>query len=280
MVIRPDDRVADVLARDERLVDVFVSVSSHFNKLRNPTLRKVMARLVTVEQAARVAGVDAVELLGRLNRALGLEAEAAAGERRPPLETAELRPLPAHIATLPAERIVDLDVREDLGRGAEPFSRIMEARRRVPAGGVLRLRAPFEPAPLYAVMARYGFERFTERLSDDDWRVWFVASGRSSEPEASPAVAGEDVRHREQGDDIVVLDVRGLEPPEPMVRTLEALERLPPGASLEQVNQRVPRFLLPLLEQRGYAWEVREEEPDLVRVLIRRAPPIDGESNA
>src|SRR5690606_25088448 len=31
------------------------------------------------------------------------------------------------------------------------------------------------------------------------------------------------------GDDVVVLDVRGLEPPEPMMRTLETLETLPPA---------------------------------------------------
>ena len=68
-----------------------------------------------------------------------------------------------------------------------------------------------------------------------------------------------------------MLDVRGLEPPEPMVRTLEALEALPPGATLVQVNVRVPRMLLPQLGARGFVYEVREQGPDLVRVFIRRA---------
>lgn len=187
-------------------------------------------------------------------------------------------PLPPELAAIPEERIVDLDVRGELAAGREPFALIMDARRRVPEGGVLRLRAPFEPVPLYGVMKRFGFDHVTERLSDDDWRVWFLATGRHPEPEAAP----DGEREPEPADDVVVLDVRGLEPPEPMVRTLEALERLPEGAALEQVNQRVPQFLLPLLEQRGFTWEVREEEPDLVRVLIRRAPPStpNGEKDA
>src|SRR5690606_5823715 len=71
--------------------------------------------------------------------------------------------------------------------------------------------------------------------------------------------------------DVVVLDVRDLEPPEPMVRTLEALEHLPAGATLVQINVRVPRFLLPRLEERGFTYEVREQAPDLVRVFIRRS---------
>src|SRR5690606_10728999 len=71
--------------------------------------------------------------------------------------------------------------------------------------------------------------------------------------------------------DLVVLDVRYLEPPEPMVRTLEALEHLPAGATLLHINVRVPRFLLPRLEERGLTYEVREQAPDLVRVFIRRS---------
>ncbi len=60
------DRVSEVLRADESLLEVFTSVSPAFEKLRNPRLRKVMSRLVTVEQAARIAGVDPDELVRRL----------------------------------------------------------------------------------------------------------------------------------------------------------------------------------------------------------------------
>jgi hypothetical protein len=57
-----------------------------------------------------------------------------------------------------------------------------------------------------------------------------------------------------------------------MVRTLAALETLPADATLVQINVRVPEFLLPQLEQRGFTYEVREQKRDLVRLFIRRAP--------
>lgn len=57
------------------------------------------------------------------------------------------------------------------------------------------------------------------------------------------------------------LDNRGLEPPHPMVRTLEAYENLPQGTTLVIHNDRVPVYLLPQLTERGATFEVREQ-PD------------------
>lgn len=204
---------------------------------------------------------------------------------------------PEAVERIPTEKIVEVDVREDLRSGREPFQRIMSARRDVPEGGALCLRAIFEPVPLYGVMANQGLTHYTEQLGPEDWRVWFYpesvggaesetgAPGESAEgagdeewPEAGSAGGGDrpDEELASGGDpagaaDVVILDVRGLDPPEPMVRTLTALESLPPGATLVQINVRVPRFLLPQLEERGFSYEVKEQGPELVRVFIRHA---------
>jgi uncharacterized protein (DUF2249 family) len=277
VTISPGDRVARVLEQDERLIDVFAAASPAFERLRNPATRRVMARLVTVEQAARLAGVDAALLVERLNAALAGNAPAPTSTPDPtePVSTtpttAELPPAFAH---LPEERITDLDVRPALRRGEEPFSHIMAAKAALPDGNVLRLRAIFEPVPLYHVLAKQGFAYWTEKLADDDWRVWFYradaapsSGGAVPAAPAAPAAVEEDA-----GEDVIVLDVRGLEPPEPMVRTLAALEALPRGKTLLQINVRTPQFLLPRLAEQGFVYEVREQNEDLVRVFIRHAP--------
>lgn len=56
---------------------------------------------------------------------------------------------------------------------------------------------------------------------------------------------------------IVVLDARGLEPPEPMIRILEALASLPKDSDLQALTDRRPVHLYPLLEQRGYQAETQ-----------------------
>jgi tRNA 2-thiouridine synthesizing protein A len=66
------------------------------------------------------------------------------------------------------------------------------------------------------------------------------------------------------------LDVRGLEPPQPMVRVLQEAERLEPGAELEVHHDRRPTFLYPQLDDRGFVHETDEPEPGLVRIRIRR----------
>jgi uncharacterized protein (DUF2249 family) len=182
--------------------------------------------------------------------------------------------MPPWLALLPPERVVDVDVRDDLRSGREPFARIMAARQGLPEGSAMRLRAIFEPVPLYGVMERQGLAHWTERLAADDWRVWFYPAAPAGH--ADPAAAAEEGSAPAEGDDgagddVVVLDVRGLEPPEPMVRTLAALEALAPGATLVQLNERVPRFLLPEAERRGFTCEVREQEDGPVRVFFRRA---------
>jgi len=46
------------------------------------------------------------------------------------------------------------------------------------------------------------------------------------------------------------LDLRGLEPPQPFVKIMEALEEMPPGGELRALLPRRPVYLLPHLEGR------------------------------
>lgn len=285
MVIRKEDRVSTVLREDPALVDVFASLSPAFERLRKPGMRKVMSRLVTVEQAAAMAGLDADDLVERLNAGGDVNTDRPAEvDPRSVEDPADRAPgRPRALVSIPEEAVVELDVREDLRAGREPFSQIMAARREVPEGGALCVRAIFEPVPLYAVMQKQGLTHFTEQLGDEDWQVWFYPDGGiTARPEESSDATdhpGASDGYLEAGGDITLLDVRGLEPPEPMVRTLAALEELSAGHTLVQINVRVPRFLLPQLRERGFTFEVREQEPGLVRVFIRHASPEHVDDN-
>src|SRR5690606_25563185 len=113
-----------VIGRDESLIDVFVSLSPAFERLRKPGMRKVMSRLVTVEQAARMAGVDAEELVNRLNAHLDGAVDSNVSASVSVREGASHGPRPAALSSIPDDRVVHLDVREELRAGREPFSMI------------------------------------------------------------------------------------------------------------------------------------------------------------
>ncbi|MBK8060111.1 MAG: DUF2249 domain-containing protein [Gemmatimonadetes bacterium] len=153
--------------------------------------------------------------------------------------------LPLALQVVDSAKVVEVDVREDLRNGREPFARLMAAKSTVESGGALLVRAIFEPVPLYTVMGKHGYVHHTESLAPDDWMIWFYR-------------------------DVAVVDVRDMEPPEPLSYTLAALQRLPSDATLVQINVRVPMLLLPRLEAEGYAYDVQTLAEDRVHVFITR----------
>jgi uncharacterized protein (DUF2249 family) len=156
-----------------------------------------------------------------------------------------------------------LDVREDLKRGREPFSKIMQAVAGLQANDKLLLIAPFEPAPLYRVLREQGFAHESKMTPEGDWQVLF-----SRMPDASASVKGAGqagTQSSRRRDDrigkaaVVEIDARGLEPPEPLVRILESLAKLPAGAILRARTDRRPMHLYAQVEERGFRARSQEE---------------------
>jgi uncharacterized protein (DUF2249 family) len=163
-----------------------------------------------------------------------------------------------------------LDVREDIERGAEPFQKIVAAVGELGPDEALVLHVPFEPLPLYKVLGARGFGHRAERRAPGDWWVWFYRQAPAS-TSAPPATSGPGVGPAARGrEGVIRLDVRGIEPPWPMVRVLEAIERLEPGERLEVLHERRPLFLYPQLDERGFRHATDEPEPGLVRIAIWR----------
>lgn len=151
-----------------------------------------------------------------------------------------------------ASPIRELDVRPMLRAGEEPFQAIMDAVGALAPGESLRLVAPFRPVPLFAVMANRGFSASDRPLDGGDWEVLFSpVAGMQAE---AGLATGSSPSALSWGDPIEELDLVDLEPPEPMVRILEALEDLKPGDVLFALLAREPVFLFPELAKRQHEW--------------------------
>ncbi|MFT3829030.1 MAG: DUF2249 domain-containing protein [Opitutaceae bacterium] len=130
----------------------------------------------------------------------------------------------------------ELDVRPLLAAGQSPLETILAHVATLPAGAAFRLRAPFEPQPLYTRLAGVGFDHCATRQSDSSFVVLFTPK-------------------------TVRLDLRLLEPPEPLQRTLEAATLLPPRGRLVTRTRFRPVHLLEMLAERGFV-AASEEQPD------------------
>lgn len=175
--------------------------------------------------------------------------------------------------------MVILDVRDGLRRGEEPKARILAAVNKLAPGQSLRLLVTFEPVPLFRVLGGMGFDHQAKCVGVDDWEVVFSPNASRGERHAGEA-SGEAVVERATNTvtpadatlwpvPLKTLDNRGLLPPEPMTRLLEALESLLDGDVQEVFNDREPIFLYPELEVRGYE-VITEKRMEGVRLLIRR----------
>lgn len=268
-----DTVVADAIAVDPGVVDRLAAFHPAFRKLRNPVLRRVMAKLVTFADAAKVAGVDVDAVVGAAN------GENPGADRGPKPSAAEVRRdasgPPEWVALADDAAVTRLDVRPMFDKGEEPLGTIMRAAATVKDGGILILDAPFEPAPLYRVLGAKGFVSHAEQLAADHWRIFFrregkpVSAGESGrEPEGGVAA----VAHVWRAADGVHIDVRGLPPPEPMLAILRLIDSPDTGDIVIVHHEREPVFLYPELAERAWRHAIVPGESGEVRLRLTRAP--------
>jgi uncharacterized protein (DUF2249 family) len=166
-------------------------------------------------------------------------------------------------------KTVTVDVREDIRNGREPFSRIMNATGELRADEQLLLIAPFEPVPLFRVLEKQGFRHTVQSNKPGDWEVLFIRQSDAPPADTAPAATcSGDATH--DSSEIVEVDARGLEPPQPMVKILESLAALPAGAELRAWTERRPMHLYAQLEERGFAATTEEQPNGSFLTHIRR----------
>jgi uncharacterized protein (DUF2249 family) len=134
----------------------------------------------------------------------------------------------------------------------------MQAVDNLKEGQELLLIAPFKPTPLFGLLEQQGFSHKAKPTPKGDWEVRFFRPDLQP-PSSTPIVKNSSVAKTTHARaSVIKLDARGLEPPEPLVKILEALATLPEGAVLEAHTDRRPMHLYTQLEQRGFVAETEE----------------------
>ncbi|HVZ66247.1 MAG TPA: DUF2249 domain-containing protein [Lacunisphaera sp.] len=166
-----------------------------------------------------------------------------------------------------------LDVRPLAGR--VKHSTIFQRWSDLPVAAHFVLVNDHDPIPLkYQFEAEYSgafrweyLERGPEEFRVKITKVRAVAPVTPPSPVRRPAAAA---AASAPAKGVQETDVRGLEPPEPLIRILAALEALPAGTKLRAHTDREPCHLFGEAEQRGFSHECNEQ-PDgsWITVLAR-----------
>ena len=269
-MITEDLKVSKLLDEYPAALEVMVSISPHFEKLRNVILRKTLASRVTLGQAAKIAGIPIPDMLSRLNRELstqtGLRAKFCPASAGIPQRAAQR---PEWLDSLSEENEVLFDARPLLASGQDPLKPIAEQARKLQVGEHLHLVNFFEPVPLYEVLRKRGFDHWTEER-EGAYHIYFYGRWNGAmEPAPSECGPLTDV-DLENAQAITELDVRGLQPPEPMVRVLESLPQIERGGVLLVHHHREPMFLYEKLAERGFEAACKKIDDNYYKVVIRK----------
>jgi uncharacterized protein (DUF2249 family) len=164
-----------------------------------------------------------------------------------------------------------IDVRDDIRNGREPFSKIMNAAAALREDQQMLLLAPFEPVPLVGILTGQGFRHTSRPCDSGDWEVVFVRESNAPTRDETPAIKQcSDQAVAIDPAEIVEVDARGLEPPLPMIKILEAAASLRIGAELRGRTDRRPVHLYSQLEERGFAAQTEEQSDGSYLTHIRR----------
>jgi len=163
--ITPETRVGALLDAYPMLEDQLFTLSPAFQKLRNPLLRKTVAKVTTLRQASRVGGVSLAEMITTLRR--------AAGQTEIPVEEGE-----APDGKVPdwfSDALITgtLDGRPLIESGERPMETVLAALEKLGEGEVYELITPFVPAPLADLARRKGFEVWHRRPESELVRTYF-----------------------------------------------------------------------------------------------------------
>ena len=165
IIITPKTKVMQLIETWPQLEDVLIDYVPAFRKLKNPVLRKTVARIATLQQAASVGQVKVEDLINRLRKEVGQDLLSEDEET----SYNTVRPWWFDENRLHGE----LDAREMLAAGEHPVNQVMSDLKQLPPGKMYRLTAPFLPAPLIDKASSISFSHWVNEISEQQFEIYF-----------------------------------------------------------------------------------------------------------
>jgi len=173
--ILPSTRVGALLDRYPQLEDVLIGLAPPFRKLKNPLLRKGVARVASLQHAAVVGGMSAGELVNKLRAAVG---QSAMAPEDFPGAVSYFSDQPewfdaAKIVASIDERPADSD--------KMPIASVLQAAARLHSTEIIELITTFVPAPGIDILKKKGFLVWSVREDGKLVRTYVLRPGAPSE---------------------------------------------------------------------------------------------------
>jgi hypothetical protein len=140
LIITPKTKVLELIETYPQLEDVLIKYVPAFSKLKNPLLRRTVAKIATLQQAASIGNVKTGDLINLLRKEVGQELLNS------DVDTAYNTKRPSWFEEALIEK--EFDIREMLAAGEQPVNQVISDLNHLNSGKIYKLMSPFLPAPL------------------------------------------------------------------------------------------------------------------------------------
>lgn len=165
LIISPKTRVMQLIEAYPQLEDVLIGYVPAFKKLKNPILRKTVARIATLQQAASIGNVPVGDLINHLRKQIGQE--LFTGEAGSGFNTSKPDWFSEVLVSM------EFDARDMLAAGEHPVSQVISDLTTLPEGNIYKLTAPFLPAPLIDKASSLGISHWVVKQKEELVVVYF-----------------------------------------------------------------------------------------------------------
>jgi len=166
--IAPETKIGALLDHYPELEEILIETAPEFKKLRNPILRKTIARVTSLRQVAAVGKLSLAELINTLRSEAGIpeEFEEAAEEmpqsKEPP-------------SWFDVSRIaISFDAGPMLESGGQPIQRVFSECNNLKPGEIYELITPFLPAPLIESAREKGYAVWTREEGSGIFKTYLM----------------------------------------------------------------------------------------------------------
>lgn len=161
LIISPKTKVGELLDAFPQLEDVLLQLSPSFAKLKNPILRKTVAKVASLQQAAIVGGLKVDELVNRLRQEVGQNADTDAVEGGSYVSSST----PAWFDEAKIKH--RFDASPVINSGGSPMGDILSISQLLKQNEIMELTTPFVPAPIIDMLKGKGFLVFSMEKGKD-----------------------------------------------------------------------------------------------------------------
>ena len=160
-LIEPETKIAALLDHYPELEDVLISMAPPFKKLKNPILRKTVAKVATLRQAAAVGRIPINDMVGRLRAAVGQPQTEDTG-----MEGEEREDFAEQPEWFDEVKITETFVESELDPNVMPLTPLLQRARKLREGEIVELVTTYLPVPGIDIMKEKGFQAWSVTRGD------------------------------------------------------------------------------------------------------------------